>query len=189
MVSFTSGEATSVLVSVLIALAVARRSYAMTRGVPYAAWRLVVLPVLIGVVWVATILESLLLIPWSLPYLVALDVALLLASAFVFTGIAERHTVAYRDERGVWHYRIGFALAGLFLGLYLVRLGVAVALFPTSLEFGSPPGGYPPFPQQLVLAVIDALFSTSVGLLLGRSAGAARKLRIERGRATPPAAR
>lgn len=185
MNSYTSGELTAIMISAIVALVVARRSYSLTRGVPYSAARLIALPALVLVLWGASEAESVLLTPWALPYLLVLDVAILVLATLTFTRVAERRTEVYRDAAGGWMYRIGFSLAGLFLGVYVVRLALAIVLFPSSLEFGAPPGGYPPQPQQVVLGVIDALFSLSVGLLLGRSLGSARKYKLERGRLPP----
>jgi hypothetical protein len=152
----------------------------MTQGVPCSAARLVVLPALILVLWGVSELESILLTPWALPYLVALDFVILLATSFATIGIAERMTKVSPGRPGSRTYQIGFSLAALFVGAFVIRLSVAVALFPSSLEFGSLPGGFPSVQQQVVLGVIDALFSVSVGLLVGRSLGIARKVRAAR---------
>lgn len=180
LTSYTSAELTAILIQVVIALLVIRRSYTMTQGVPYSAPRLVVLPALILILWGVSELESVLLTPWALPYLIALDFAILVVTTFAFTGIAERMTRVNPGPPGSWSYQIGFSLAALFVGAFVIRLSVAVALFPSSLEFGSPPGGFPPIPQQAVLGIIDALFSVSVGLLVGRSLGISRKVRAAR---------
>jgi hypothetical protein len=177
LASYTSGELTAILIQVVIVLVVLRRSYAMTQGVPYSGLRLVVLPALILVIWGVTELESILLTPWALPYLIVLDAGILLATAVGFTGVAEGMTRVERGASGARSYRISFSLAALFLLAFLLRLSLAVALFPSSLEFGSPPGGFPPAPQQLVLAAVDALFSFSAGLLVARSLGIRRKVR------------
>lgn len=180
MASFTSGELIAIVIQLLIVLLVLRRSYAMVGGVPYSAPRLVLLPGLILVIWGLDELESLLLTPWALPYLIALDVALLLVAAFGVAGVAQRMTRVDRGESGQWTYRIGFSLAALFLVAFVLRLALALALFPSSLEFGAPPGGYPPVAQQLALAAIDALFSLSAGLLVGRSVGIYRAVESAR---------
>jgi len=172
---YNSAEFTAIFIQLLIVLIVARRSYFMAQGVPYSGARLAVLPALILVLWTVVELESTLLTPWALPYLIALDVSIVVVTALVFTPVAERMTQVTRDPSGGGSYRIGFALAALFVGAFIVRLAVAVALFPSSLEFGTPPGGYPPVQQQLVLAVIDAIFSLSAGLVLARSIGIRRK--------------
>jgi hypothetical protein len=177
LTSYTSAELTAILVQVAIALLVVRRSYAMTQGVPYSSARLLILPVLLLVLWSVTELESILLTPWAVPYLLALDAGLVVATAYAFTGIAERATEVSAAPAGGWSYRIGFALAALFVGAFVVRLAVVVTLFPSALEFGSPVAGFPPVQQQLALGGIDALFSVSVGLLVGRSVGIARKVR------------
>ncbi|HYA11026.1 MAG TPA: hypothetical protein VEH10_05090 [Thermoplasmata archaeon] len=176
MGTLSGSEATVVLVEVAILLVILRRSYLMSRGVPYSPARLLLAPVLILFLWCLVELEAPLLTPLAIPYFLALDIAILVAAALGARPLAERRTQVARDDSGVWTYRIGFSLAALFLVVFLLRLGLALALFPSALSFGAPPGGYPPFPQQLVLAGIDAIFSVSAGLLVGRSWGVARKV-------------
>jgi hypothetical protein len=181
---YSSAVATAVLIQLIVILIIARRSYAMTRGVPYSTFRIALLPGVLLALWVVYELESLLLIPWAFPYLNALDLAILVATAFAFAPVAERMTVVNRDGRGGGTIRIGISLAALYLGAFVIRVAVAVALFPNSLVFGSQPGGFPPLAQQIVLAVIDALFSFSAGLALARSVGMRRKW-VKAGTASP----
>src|SRR5208282_4356757 len=115
---------------------------------------------------------------------VALDVGILIATAWAVSPVAERMTQVTRDPSGALSYRIGFSLAALFVGAFVLRLAIAVILFPSSLEFGAPQGGFPPIGQQWVLAVIDAMFSFSAGLILARSIGIRRKLHAAK--AGPP---
>ena len=181
MTSYTSPELTAIVIQVAIVLVILRRSYAMTQGVPYSKLRLVALPALILILWGLSELESTLLTPWAFPYLIALDLAILIGTALGFTPVAERMTEVNRDPSGNLSYRIGFSLAALFVGAFVIRITVAVALFPSSLEFGSPSGGFPPLGQQVVLGVIDALFSVSAGLILARSMGIQRRWEEARG--------
>jgi len=174
MVSLSSAELTAIGVQLLIVLLVVRRSYRMTQGVPVSVVRLAVFPALLVLLWALTTLESIFLTPWAIPYLIGLDTALLALTAVLFTGVAQRAAVYYRNEAGAWCYRIGFALAGVFVVAYLVRLVLTLALFPAAFEIGVVPTGYPPEIQQIALAAIDAMFSVSVGLLLGRSFGVYR---------------
>jgi len=178
LTDYTSAEFTAIFIQLFIVLIIVRRSYFMTKGVPYSAARLAALPVLILILWTVSELESLLLTPWALPYLVALDAAILVLTTLAFTPIAERMTQVTREPSGAGTYRIGFSLAALFVGAFVIRITVAVALFPTSLEFGTPPGGFPPAQQQVVLAVIDAIFSLSAGLVLARFFGIRRKWKV-----------
>jgi hypothetical protein len=172
---FTSGEFTAIAIQLLIVLVVIRRSYLMAEGVPYSVARLAALPVLILILWAFVELESLLLTPWAVPYLIVVDIAILAVTALAFAPVAERMTQVRRDGSRGGTYRIGFSLAALFVAAFVVRLVIAVTLFPTSLEFGSLPGGFPSAQQQLVVAVIDAIFSLSAGLVLARSIGVVRK--------------
>lgn len=147
----------------------------MTQGVPYSAARLAILPAVILILWAADELQSTLLIPWAIPYLVALDAVVLIGTAIGFAPIAQRMTQVHRETSGSGTYRIGFSIAALFVAAFVLRLIIAVSLYPTSLEFGSVPGGFPPMSQQIVLAVIDGLFSMSTGLIAGRSIGISRR--------------
>lgn len=180
MTSYSSGELTAIAIQGVIVLIVIRRSYSMAKGVPYSGLRLVALPVLIMILWAVSELESIFLTPWALPYLIALDLAILIGTSLAFAGLAERMTEVYRGPSGIWSYRIGFSIAAIFIGAFVIRLGAAVVLFPNALVFGTPSGGFPPVPQQLVLAFVDALFSVSAGLIIGRSAGIRRRLTAAR---------
>jgi hypothetical protein len=172
---YNSAELTAIFIQVVIVLLIIRRSYAMTQGVAYSFVRLAILPVLILILWGVSELESILLTPWALPYLIALDVAILILTALAFTPVAARMTHVTRASTGEGTYRIGFSLAALFVAAFVVRITVAAVLFPSSLEFGGPPGGFPPTQQQIVLAGIDAIFSLSAGLVLARSIGIRRQ--------------
>ena len=171
---YSSGELTAIFVQLVIVLLIARRSYAMTQGVLYSGLRNAVLPGLLLFLWVVNELESLLLTPWAFPFMVVIDLAILAGTSVVFAPIAARMTTVSRPSSGVGSVRIGFSLAALFLAAFVLRLAIAVALFPSSLAFGGPPGGFPPLQQQIVLAVVDAIFSFSAGLALARSLGMRR---------------
>lgn len=176
MSGYTSAEATAIVIQLIIVLVIVRRSYAMAQGVTYSLARLILLPVLIVVLWAGSELESVALTPWAVPYLILGDTALLVATAAAFTGVAERRTHVGRDDTGRPTFQIGFGLAAIYLVSFLVRLGLAATLFPASLEFGAPPTGFPPANEQIVLAVIDAVYSVSAGLLIGRAIGIHRKV-------------
>lgn len=176
MSGYTSAEATAIVVQLIIVLFIVRRSYRMAQGVPYSLARLLLVPILILALWGASELGAILLIPWALPYLIVLDAAILVATAALLTGVAEGMTRVTRDPSGAASFTISFSLAAIYLATFLVRLGLAAALFPSSLEIGAPVGGYPPYDQQLVLAAIDAVYSLSAGLLVGRAIGIYRKI-------------
>ncbi|MCI4368603.1 MAG: hypothetical protein L3K09_03465 [Thermoplasmata archaeon] len=175
MAGYSSPELFAIAIQLAIVLLIVRRSYAMTKGVQYSLTRLAVLPAVILFLWALSELEQVLLTPWALPYLTVLDVGVLIGSAVAFTPIAERMTSVERDTSGGGSYRIGFSITALFLAAFLLRLILEVALFPAALEFGAPPGGYPPEGQQVAIGLVYALFSVSVGLLVGRSLGVYRR--------------
>lgn len=182
----TSSLLLTVAIELVIVLAVVRRSLRMSQGVPYSGARLVILPVLLLVLWAVTELESVLLTPWAVPYLIAADAALVVVSSVLFAGTARRLASVYRGPAGVLSYRIGFSVTVVFLVIFLARLVLAAVLFPASLSFAAP-SGYAAPDQQIVLAVIDAMFSVSIGLLLGRAIGVYRKVQ-DVGSPEPPAA-
>jgi hypothetical protein len=158
----------------------------MSQGVPFSVRRLAVAPGLILILWTLSELESILLTPWAVPYLVTVDVTIVIVATLAFSRITEGMTEVKQGASGEWSFRIGISIAMLYLGVFLVRLTLTVILFPSSLEFGSTPGGFPPLPQQIALGVIDAIYSVSTGLLLGRSMGIARKVRTVRDRLSLP---
>jgi hypothetical protein len=173
--SYSAAEIASIFVQVIIVLVIVRRSYRMTQGVPYSLARLVALPTLILALWMLDEVQSLLLTPWAFPYLIGLDSGVLAGTALIFTPVARRMTTVTRDPAGFGSIRIEFSLAAVFVIAFAVRLLLALVLFPSALEFGSPTGGYPPSSEQAVLAVIDALFSFSAGLVVARSLGIHRQ--------------
>lgn len=175
MTSYTSSELLAIVIQLVIVLLIARRSYQMTLGVSYSIARLALLPIVIGFLWLLNVLGALALVPGWAPYLIAVDLAILLGAAAAFTPIAERRTVILRHgSDGSGEYRIGFSITVVFLVAFLLRLVLAIALFPQAFVFGAPVGTLP-YAQALVLAVIDALFSLSAGLLVGRSLGIHRR--------------
>ncbi|MCI4352651.1 MAG: hypothetical protein L3K14_04605 [Thermoplasmata archaeon] len=189
MTDYTSPELTAILIQFVIVLVIIRRSYAMTQGVPFSSLRNAAVPALILILWGVSELESFFLTPWARPYLIPLDVAILIGTSLAFTPVAERMTLVSRAPSGDWSYRIGFSFAALFVGAVVIRVTLAAALFPSSFEFGSPSGGFPPMQQQVVLAIIDAVFSVSAGLLVARSIGIQRKWTASRARAATVGAR
>jgi len=184
---YNSAEGLAIFIQVIIALVIVRRAYAMSRGVPYSAARLAVAPGLILFLWALSELESVLLTPWALPYLIAVDSVIVVLTSLTFARTSESATVITRSTSEGWSYRIPFATALLYLTIFLARLVLAVILFPTSLELGATPSSFAPVGQQVVLAIIDAAFSVSAGLLLGRSIGVVRKMRASQQAAAAPA--
>jgi hypothetical protein len=180
MTAYSTALIAPIVIQLVIVAVVVRRSYLMSQGVPYSVFRLVAVPVLLLILWAATEAASTLLTRWALPYLIAADTAILVVTAVAFAGVAQQVTHVSADVQGNWNYRVPFAITGLFLAAYVARLVLTVALFPQSLVFGALPSGYPPESQQVVLAVVDGIFSISVGLLVGRSVGIYRKLRSVR---------
>lgn len=178
-------ELTAIVIELLIVAVIARRSYALSQGVAYSPVRLALSPIVVLALWAFTELEAVVLIPWALPYLLGADTGIVLATTLGMVPYAAKHTTVSSDPTGARTVRLGPTLAVLFFVVFLARILVALALFPSSLGVGGAPSAALPGAQQLLLAVIDGMLSVSVGLLLARSLGIARKVR-EAGRTERP---
>lgn len=152
----------------LFAVLVVVRSVRMARGAPVSEARLIGY----GVFYVFLVGSVLLFSGTVLPvYSYALDgVALALAFAAATPYVARRVELTQRPD-GRWVYRLGWALPVVFLALFLARFAVdLLVLGPTALA--GPPGAAVASVSPLTvdtLVLVDALFSASAGLLLGRN--------------------
>jgi hypothetical protein len=169
MTSWVSEEPI-LLITALLFLLVIRRSILLARGVPYSTNRLIVQGLLYVILFAFTIAFDVSVLPvWTF----ALDGAILAAGAVVAAVHVRRGTVFTQREDGVWMYRLGILLPAIYLALWAVRVAVEIVVLPDA--FGTT-GPLPALDnlQQFALAGVDALFSFSAGLLLGRSFGVYR---------------
>lgn len=168
----------TLVIGLLFALVVARRAYAQYLGTTLSAGRLLGYAVVYPLLFVFVVgTESYPVVPlWSIGVDVAAGVVGAVL-AFVYVG---RRVTVYQ-EGGAWMYRLGPVVPVIYIGLFLGRLGLELAIglnpygpSPTALSAGT----------VLVLEVVDALYGFSTGLALGRNVGVYRAW--QRAAAAPP---
>jgi hypothetical protein len=106
---------------------------------------------------------------WYLGVEAALAIGAGIFAAYYVRGVAE----IFHNDAGVLSYRLGFALPAVYLALLVVRLSVDLAVLGED-PFAQPPVTAPASVTLVTLALValvDALFAFSTGLLVGRSAG------------------
>ncbi|HTT26214.1 MAG TPA: hypothetical protein VMH90_04540, partial [Thermoplasmata archaeon] len=148
-----SNEAPLLLLTALIFLIIARRSYLMARGVPYSVERLVGQAALYLFLLAFTLVFDLEVLPvWTL----AIDVGLLAVGAGIASVHVRRVTEFTQRDDGRWIYRLGLLLPAVYLGLYVVRVIVELLLVPSALGMS---GTIPSLDalQQVALATVEAL--------------------------------
>ncbi|MCI4322437.1 MAG: hypothetical protein L3K03_00185 [Thermoplasmata archaeon] len=156
----------------LILFLVARRAYQMYMGVTYSAPRLYLVMVLYGFLLALTLGETYALFPW---YATAADVAIVVATAWLFTAHAASTVVFETGPTGVRKYRLPISLVLVYIVLFAVRLAIEVVYFPSLITDGTAPAaGTISTVAFVALATVDALFAFSTGLLFGRGLGVVR---------------
>lgn len=179
---------TAAVILLVILFVVARRVIGMVRGTPVNPVRLLASTALYVLLFALVVAEEFLLLPWYVP---VVNVAVAGTVGALATPYVVRRVQVYRDAAGAWHYRLGYVIPALYVGLFGVR--VLVDLFVLGVNPLSPslPSGALSGGEAILLAAVDALFSVSMGLLLGRSFGVYRAYRAARavaahGASTPP---
>jgi hypothetical protein len=175
-----------VVVLALIVLFLVRRAYRMYTGTPVRTGQLFAIAGIYVVLFAITLAIGSAGIPW---YLYALDGALLVVAAIAGT-IHIRKVVVFERRPppvGDWYFRLPPWIAILYVVLYVARIGSVLAfLGPNALEF-VPTGAVTLSPTALaVLAVVDALFSVSTGILVGRSIAVYHAFEAEKAKLPPP---
>jgi hypothetical protein len=161
----------AIAVELIIILLVARRAYLMYRGVAYSPQRLYLMMALYGFLVAITLAETFSLFPW---YATVADLAIVAVTAWLFTGHAAS-TVIFEGPPGARKYRLPITLVLVYLVLFGIRLALEAGYFPTLIETGvAPAAGTISTFAYVALAVVDALFAFSAGLLIGRSLGVIR---------------
>lgn len=156
----------------LIALLIARRTYLLVHGVRYSLARLLTSPLLYGVLLALTVAESALALPW---FWVPVDVVCVVLGTYISAVHAERTVVFTALPQAGLEYRLTWHVGAIYLGLWIARLALEIAYFPQLLSFSSPPTTIGASSAALlVLAVVEALFSLSSGMLIGRAIGVMR---------------
>ncbi len=173
------GAEESLLLAAFIGLLIVRRAVLQLRGAPLSTARLVGYALLYPLLFALVAgLESLPLLPlWSL----GVDVAAAAVGAWAAVSYVERTVVVY-SEGGRWMYRLGLVVPLVYVGLFLGRLALELAVgidpFAPSITALSPT-------NTLLLEVVDALFGFSTGMAVGRNLGVYRAWQRRLAQSTP----
>ncbi len=168
----------AIAVQVIVVLILLVRAVRMYRGQRFSVARLAVFPFLVMLLFAFTELETDLAVAWAYPVWTVVDVVLVAVAAVATIPFAERIVQVHRQADGGWSYRYGVEIIGIYLSLWVVRLGLALYFDPSSLLFTTPaPGTVLSAGASEALVLIQVLFSVSSGLVIGRSVGAYRVYR------------
>jgi hypothetical protein len=165
--------ATAIAVEVLLAVWLGVRSYGSYQGRIYSSTRVLVFPVLIILLYAGTEVETVATVPWAFPLWTIVDIVVMVASALATLPFAERLVRVSKRYDGQWYYQYGIELIAFYLGLWIVRLALAAYFDPGSIEFVPPTGALSATASDVVV-LIQALFSVSSGLVVGRAIGTYR---------------
>jgi hypothetical protein len=178
-----SGADESALVFLaLIVLIIGRRVAMMVRGAPVRTERILATAVLFSALFVLVLAESYFQVPW---WTYAIDAAVLAVTIVLTIGYVRRHVV-FEQRDGAWYYRLHPVIVVAYLVLFVVRLALDLVVLGIN-PFAPPTSGPALAGTTLVLvAVVDALFSLSTGLLIGRSVGVVLEYRAKTAAGTLP---
>ncbi len=155
----------------LIALVLGVRTYRIVTGAPIVVGRLLAFTAFYILLFALLVGEAYTLLPL---YLLAVDAVILGATVVLTLPYVRREIVVAQRADGQWIYRMGPIIPVVYLVLFLVRLGIDVAVLNES--FAGPPVLTKLSPTgAAALAVVDALFAFSTGLLTARSVGVYRE--------------
>jgi hypothetical protein len=178
----------------LLGLIILRRAYRLTQGVPISTGRLLVLPAVYVLLYVAELAAigyggfgSSVTIELYVSY--AVDAALVVAGIVVAYGYTLQHLEIYRPEGTIaWSYRMSPLLPVLYVVLFFVRIGIETAILNESPFVFPVPGALAGISvlALYLLFTVDALWGLSTGFLVGRSVAVYREWRAKL--ATPGAA-
>ncbi len=185
MVSISSSQAEVLGILLLFVLWASYRTYRMTRGASASPQRLATITGLYLFLFALSAASDALLFPIAF---VGVEVVLLLVGAVLTTFYVRRHVEISPHPQWGWSYRLSFALPAVYLILFCTRMGVDLLLL------GGIPGlttsSTSPLPSVsglslVILAVVDALFAVSAGLITGRSVGVYLALRDHQAKPPP----
>ncbi|MCI4324631.1 MAG: hypothetical protein L3K00_01915 [Thermoplasmata archaeon] len=166
--SLSTNDVTSLVIVALFVVIVGRRIVWMVRGAPVRPERMFAVAGLYTAIFVLVIATSLSQLPlWSY----AVDGAVAVVAAIGATIVVqERVVIEWRNDR--WYYRLGVAIPVLYLVLFVARLALDfVVLGVDPFAFASPSTAPLSGIDLVTVAVVDALFAFSTGLLVGRTTG------------------
>jgi hypothetical protein len=164
----------------LLAFFILRRSYRLTQGVPLSAGRLVVLPVLYVLLYVAELASvsfvGLVTSLAPLNYLsLAVDGALVAAGVVLAYRYTLRHVEIYQAPGETrWSYKMNALLPIAYVALFFLRVAIETVVLgesPFEIPTAASVTGLSSF-ALFSFAAVDALWGLSTGFLVGRSAAA-----------------
>jgi hypothetical protein len=167
MAGLSPSDTGLVVVLVLIVFIMARRTYMLVHGTVYSPERLAIFSAFYLALYLLAIYSTFTSLPL---YSTALDGVLLVAAALIAIPYVERIVVLELRADGQWYYRLPVLIPVLYLVLFVLRLGLDIAVLgqdPFDFTLGAPLSLTPT--QSILLTVVDALFSISTGILVGRS--------------------
>jgi hypothetical protein len=165
---------TAIGIEAILVLWIGVRSYRSYQGRRYSGGRVLIFPVLILLLYLLTEFETISTVPWAFPVWTAIDFVVLVAAALGTIPIASRLVQVTRRSDGEWYYQYGIELIAFYLGLWVVRFGLAIYYDPASIEFVAPTGAPLSATASDVLVLIQGLFAVSSGLVIGRGVGTYR---------------
>lgn len=159
----------------LLIIWIGARSYRSYQGRRYSSGRVLIFPVLIVLLFLVTEAETISAVPWAFPTWTAVDGTVLVAASLATLPMAGRLVRVTRREDGDWYYQYGIELIGVYLGLWVLRLGLTLYFDPASIEVevGAAPVALSAT-AAAVLVLIQGLFAVSSGLVIGRGIGTYR---------------
>lgn len=165
MVATSDLESYAILVAVF-ALIVGRRVVRMVQGAPLSVGRLVAFAAVYLALCALALGTDVLIEPW---WVGLIDAALIVGIALTLPSAIESSVSVYRGPGGGWYYKMGVWVPIVYLVLFIARIVIEIGVL------GIDPFAFSPFTasfttQQLtLLALVDALFAVSTGLLVARS--------------------
>jgi hypothetical protein len=168
VVTLTSADIPDIVLVALFVVLVGRRMVGMVRGAPVRPERMFAIAGLYVALFVLVIATSLSQLPlWSY----AVDGVVAVVTALRATVVVQdRVVMEWRNDR--WYYRLGLAIPVLYLVLFVARLALDIFVVGINPFDFAPPSSAPLTGIDLVtVAVVDALFAFSTGLLVGRTCG------------------
>jgi hypothetical protein len=172
-----SALSTELIVVAIIALVLLRRTYGQLTGARYSSGRLFGFAgfyvLIFAIFGFGTIYAA--IATWgSVAYALLVPYALVpIGVAFLATPFVERIVHFERRDDGQLYYQLPWHVPVLYLVLFIARIGAEIAVYGSS-AFNVPPPAPPTVLDLVILVVVDLLFATSLGLLVGRGLGVYR---------------
>ena len=164
-----SGVALGLLFTVILLV----RTYRLVTGARLSVARLAVFTAFYLVLFALLVGEAYSLVP---VYFLGIDALIVVATTVLALPYVRRAVTVTQRPDGQWYYRMGPIIPVVYLVLFLVRMGIDVAVLNESVA-GPPVSTSLSVSGQIALLVVDALFAFSTGLLTARSIGVYQEYR------------